>query len=388
MKKQFAVFALFVIFTASINGPIFAQSGETIDEKYRQLERDFQEKRTQIEMHFQQQFHELDRQYSQYKMEIYEKIENNPDLSDSEINAMYDSLISEFEEKRNNLNFEMMQAYDELEKMYENELRLIEENTMEDNQNYTEQYENDPDWQYIEPLAQEIMESIPMEKIQHLWESGQLDTLLEIIVSETSLSYDEAKRVIMFFEKYDTRNADGTYTEYDSTVTQYDASSDYKNPHENDPDWQYIEPLAQEIMESIPMEKIQHLWESGQLDTLLEIIVSETSLSYDEAKRVIMFFEKYDTRNADGTYTEYDSTVTQSEVYLEPNDQYQYNEYDYPQTTQNDEQILVLEQRIQELEDENQILRDTIAQLEQKIVEINAVLMEQVKFIYEWVQSQ
>ncbi|NJK78162.1 MAG: hypothetical protein HC944_05190 [Nanoarchaeota archaeon] len=52
-------------------------------------------------------------------------------------------------------------------------------------------------------------------------------------------------------------------------------------------------------MNSIPMEKIQFLWESGQVDQLMELIVSETDLTYDETKRVVLFFEKYDKRHYD-----------------------------------------------------------------------------------------
>ena len=48
----------------------------------------------------------------------------------------------------------------------------------------------------------------------------------------------------------------------------------------------------------------------------------------------------------------------------------------------------MLEQRIAELESENDMLRETIKELEAEIKKINAVVMEQVKFIYEWVQGQ
>ena len=63
------------------------------------------------------------------------------------------------------------------------------------------------------------------------------------------------------------------------------------------------------------------------------------------------------------------------------------NEYPESHPTDN-EQILKLEQRIAELEEENQMLLETIEELEEKIIQVNAILMEQVKFIYEWVQSQ
>ena len=81
-------------------------------------------------------------------------------------------------------------------------------------------------------------------------------------------------------------------------------------------------------------------------------------------------------------YPEYDAAGNPKYDYEE----YDYEEYDYP--VADDGTILKLEQRIAELERENNMLRETIEELEEKIIQINAVLMEQVKFIYEWGQSQ
>ena len=52
---------------------------------------------------------------------------------------------------------------------------------------------DDPEWQSIEPLTEKIMDAIPMEKIEHLWEEGQIDELVELIVSETGMSTEDAK---------------------------------------------------------------------------------------------------------------------------------------------------------------------------------------------------
>ncbi|KER06339.1 hypothetical protein AAA799E16_00851 [Marine Group I thaumarchaeote SCGC AAA799-E16] len=184
-------------------------------------------------------------------------------------------------------------------------------------------------------------------------------------------------------------NVDDTYRDY----SDYD--DDYKDDrefYEHDPEWESIEPLAKRIMEKISMEKIERLWGAGEIEQLAELIVSETDLTYEQAKRVIAFFEKYDDRDYEDDYHEYDyHEYDYGEYDAAGNPKYDYREsdyerYDYPVT--DDGTILKLEQRIVELEEENQLLRDTIEELEEKIVQINAVLMEQVKFIYEWVQSQ
>ena len=308
MQKIFPILGLFAILFVGMISPAMAEDYKW-DEKYREIEDEFNEKRHQIDNHFQEEFEELDKHYEELKMEIYEKIDSS-DLSDSEIDEMFDELFSEFDEKRQSLESDMIRQFQELEEMFENELRHLDEQARED---------------YV--------------------------------------------------------NADGTYrdsTDYDSDYED-DKYRDYQ-PHEDDPEWKSIEPLADRIMEIIPMEKIQRLWEAGQIEELVELIVSETDLSHEEAKHVVSFFEKYDDRDY------------HSDDYPEEYREYDYKEYDYPEPYPvpgiDNGEILRLEQRIVELEDENHMLRETIAELEEKITQINAVVMEQVKFIYEWVLSQ
>ncbi|MHA7734665.1 OmpH/Skp family outer membrane protein [Nitrosopumilus sp. S6] len=315
MQKTLPILGLFAILFVGMLSPAMAQYDEW-DEKYKQLHEEFEEKRHAIERQFQEEFQELDRYYEQQKMEIYEKIENNPDLSDSEINAMFDGLFSEFDEKRQSLESDMMRQFQELEEMFEEEFRHLDDKYRD----------------------------------EHV-------------------------------------NADGTYRD----TTEYEDDGEF---YENDPEWQSIEPMAKRIMEMIPPEKIQRLWEAGEIEQLVELIVSETDLSYEQAKRVVVFFEKYDNRD--------DASYDNSEYYQEHDyNKYDYPEHDYPEhdyvepypepypvPTVDSEQVLRLEQRISELEVENQMLRETIGELEEKITQINAVLMEQVKFIYEWVSTQ
>ena len=304
MQKTLPILGLFAILFVGLITPAVAEYDNKWDEKYKELEEEFEEKRHHLEREFHEEFEELEREYEEKKMEIYEKIEESPDLKDSEINKLFDELYLDFEEKRLALEHDMMKQFEEIDELFEKELRHIDE---------------------------------------------------------------EAKE---YYEKHDDRYEDDDYY-YDDDYFEHDDYKDYDEPHKYDPEWKSIEPLAQRIMDVIPMEKIQSLWESGQIDRLIELITSETDLSYEEAKHVVMFFEKYGDKE---------------------HDRYDYPEHDYPEPYPapyvDDGEVLRLEQRIAELEEENQILRDTIAELEEKISQINAVVMEQVKFIYEWVLSQ
>ena len=307
MQKILPILGLFAILIVGLTTPAMADYDEW-DDKYEQLEDEFEDKRHQIEKEFEKKYDELNKQYEELKAEIYEKIENNPDLSYSEIDAMFYELFLEFEEKERSLESEMIRQFDELDKSFENELRNLDEQARED---YNEQeredgefYENDPEWKSIEQLANRIMELVPMEKLQRLWEAGEIEQVIELIVSETDLSHEEAKRVVAFFEKYEDKEHDEDY---------------YEDGH---PEYEHRE--------------------------------------YDAAGN-----PKYDNREHG----------------------FEEHEYSEPYPTDN-EQILRLEQRIAELEEENQMLQSTIEELEEKIIQVNAILMEQVKFIYEWVQTQ
>jgi hypothetical protein len=309
MQRTLPILGLFAIMFVGMISPAMADDDKW-DDKYREIAKEFEEKRHQIENEFHDEFEEIDRQYDDAKMEIYEKIEANPDLTQSEIDRMFDELFLEFDEKRQNIESEM--------------------------------------WELIEEIEMEFHQQ------------------LEEIDSESREYYEKEERYDD--DHYDDKYYDGEY---------HDEFKDYA-PHEKDPEWDSIEPLAKRIMEIIPMEKIQRLWEAGQLEEIIELIVSETDLTYEEAKRVVMFFEKYESQKPDDHYyPEHDYSVTNAAGYPEP----------YPGTADNGE-ILRLEQRISELEDENQILRETVAELEEKLIQLNNVVMEQVKFIYEWVLSQ
>ena len=305
MQKTLSILALFAVLAVGLISPAIAEGDDKWDEQYRELEREFDEKRHQIDREANEQFEELDKEYANEKNEIYEKIESNPDIKDSEIDRMFEELFSKYDEKRQSIESEIMKQFEEMDREFEKELQRIDD---------------------------EVREHYEKQEGEH----------------------DD-------YDKYD----------------EHDDYNDYQ-PHEDDPEWKSIEPLTQRIMDVIPMEKIQRLWESGQIDELLEMIVSETDLSYEEAKRVIAFHEKYKDRHDE-----------KSDEYERDYPDHRYDEpYPYLEPTNDDSQILKLEQRISELVEENRSLQNTISELEKKVSQMNTVLMEQVKFIYEWATSQ
>lgn len=224
MKVALSLLGLFAVLLVGIS-PAMAESTASY-ENSSDVKRKYEEKRHEIEKRYQIEFENLEKEYSQVKMEIYNKIEANPNLTQSEIDSMFNQFIAEFDKKRKNLEFMKMQELDELHKIFKNEINQTPTKPQypDSKTDYVkphppkEPYLNDPQWKAIEPMAQKIMDSIPMEKIQSLWESGQIDRLLELIVSETDLTYDEAKRVVSFFEKYDNRHYDKK-PYYDANLT-------------------------------------------------------------------------------------------------------------------------------------------------------------------------
>jgi len=303
MKAALPLLGLFAVLLVGMICPVMAETAATTGDYSSDVKRKYDEKRQAIEKHYQIEFENLEKQYSQVKMEIYNKIEANPNLLQSEIDSMFNQFIAEFDKKRKNLESMKIQEFNELDKMFKNE---------------------------IHPMPAKPQSA-------------------------------------------------------DSTKSDYAKPHPPKEPYLNDPQWKTIEPMAQKIMDAIPMEKIQSLWESGQIDRLLELIVSETDLTYDEAKRVVSFFEKYDNRHYDDKPYYNDKPYHNDTPYYDNKPQYAANPTHNPQPNMDDGLVIKLEQRIGELEKENKELREYNSQLEQKIAEINAIVLEQIKIIYNWV---
>ena len=285
MQKGIPILGLFAILVFGFSVPAYAENSDNYwEDKYDALHYEYGEQRWNIEEEFDEKFEELSKYYEDQKLAIYEKIELDPSLSDEEIDKMFIDLFNEFEQKEYDLKEDFEMALKELDMMFDDKFEEID-------REYNKQYD----------------------------------------------------------EKHE----------------------DYDDPYKNDPEWKSIEPLTEKILDSIPMEKIQRLWEAGEMDSLLRLIVSETDLTEEEAKKVISFFERYDDKD----YHDYEY------------DEYYEDPY-YTEENFDNSHIMNLEKRITELEKENNELRSYIAELEQRVSDINAVMMEQVKFIYEWVLSQ
>ena len=141
----------------------------------------------------------------------------------------------------------------------------------------------------------------------------------------------------------------------------------------------------------------EHVLSTTDDDEIVQYIADKTGLFVDEIKNILSIqvhstsdcttttegcyeYETDCTTTTEGCYEyETDCTTTTEGCYEDEESYQDYNEFD---------DLFHLEQRIVELEEENEMLRETISELEEKISQLNTMLMEQVKVIYEWVLSK
>jgi hypothetical protein len=143
---------------------------------------------------------------------------------------------------------------------------------------------------------------------------------------------------------------------------------DYE-PYQYDEEYSEIEELKDRILANVSMDEIQSFWMRGDFEGLRDLIMSKTDLTEDEVKRVFAFFQKYE-----GDHRDYND------------DRDGYQDYDRPNDNSGETDRLL--QRIDQLEQENRELRDYLDELEQKLTDLNLIVMQQVQVIYEWVLSQ
>lgn len=111
-----------------------------------------------------------------------------------------------------------------------------------------------------------------------------------------------------------------------------------------------------------------------KLDSLYESFNQKSfQLKAEYLKRLDLLEQKYGQKWTDIASKPYDDSEIRSKS-DEPNS--------------NSDEIVKLNQRINELEQQNQELMDRIAFLEKSLQDANAIVMEQVKIIYEWVINQ
>ena len=92
MQKTLPIFGLFAIMFV---GLIARNVGEW--EKYSQIEKEYDEKRHQLDEKYHKEFEELDRYYSEQKMAIYDKLENDSSLSEEDADRMFEELYEEYD---------------------------------------------------------------------------------------------------------------------------------------------------------------------------------------------------------------------------------------------------------------------------------------------------
>ena len=359
-----------------IGSPVFAQGYSddfrALDEEYREkfhlLEQEYHEKFLQLEREFEEDRMYKDHQADQERIDLEHQYKTKfQELDYAQDNALRD-LEHEISQSHDLTEDQTRQMFDEIFDKYEKERRVLEDQIHQDMNFRDYSFEDDMYREYDNQRM--VLEKEFDQKIMEL--EHEFDQMrMELKKDYDTTNYDDK-----FYDdrNYDDRNYDDR--NYD------DRAHDYKEAHENDPEWQSIEPLANSIMDVIPMDKIERLWMAGEIDVLLDLIVSETDLTYEEAKRVLTFFEKYegDRDYRDDHYDGYTQT-----------DQ-SYPEHDYVESQDtpyyDDSKELLLEQRIADLEDENQELRIEISEFEKQLADLNAVVMEQVGFIYDWITNQ
>jgi len=149
---------------------------------------------------------------------------------------------------------------------------------------------------------------------------------------------------------------------------------DYE-PYQYDEEYSEIEGLKDRMLANVSMDEIQSFWMRGDFEELRDLIMSKTDLTEDEVKRVFEFFQKYE-----GDHRDYNDDYDGYQEY----DGYQ----DYDQPNNDSGEIDRLLQRIDQLEQENRELRDYLDELEQKLTDLNLIVLQQVEVIYEWMLSQ
>jgi len=142
--------------------------------------------------------------------------------------------------------------------------------------------------------------------------------------------------------------------EYD----RHDDRDDFMNmvPPE---DYESVDTIKNKIMAAFSMDEIESFWSSDR-EGLLSEILARTDLTRAEIEKLFGYAEKYDDHEDD---------------------------YDRPDHQENFD-FDRLEERIQQLENENRELRGHIFDLEKKLADLNQVIIEQVRVIYEWVISR
>ena len=312
-------------------------------EDFRQLEEEFREKFHALEQEYQQKFIQLEQEFEQKRMDMEFNMDSKKLDIEHEYQNKFQELDFEFEAKRLALEEEISQSeyltpdqtrdmFDELYLEFEEQRRKLED------QMYRE----------MNSFGHSDNE---FNDLYHNLQQQRLDLEHEFDQKRQQLEYEfDRKRMELEQEFRD----------------------DYE-PYQYDEGYSEIKKLEEKILASISMDEIQSLWMARDYGGLRDLILSRTDLTDDEVTLVFEFFKKYEGDHRDyDDYREHDS-------YREYDDR-DYREFDEPNDNSGETDRLL--QRIDQLEQENQELRDYLYELERKLTDLNLIVMQQVQVIY------
>ena len=347
-----------------IGAPTFSNANaEERYEDFRQLEQEFREKFHELEEEYRQKFMQLEREFEQKRMDTEFDTDGKRLAIEHEYQDKFLQLDLEFEEKRLALEEEIWQSED-----------LTPEQTREMFEQLYAGFEE----------QRRALEDQMYQEMSSFEHSGN---------EFNDLYYDFEQQRIELEHEFDQKRQQLEH-EFDRKRMELEQEfrDDY-NPYLNDEGYSEIKELEEKILASVSMDEIQSLWMAQDFDGLRDLILSRTDLTDDEVTLVFEFFKKYEGDHRDyDDYREGDhrdnDDYGERDGYTEY-DEYEdrnYQEFDKPNDTLGEINILL--QRIDQLEEENQELRDYLGELEQKLTDLNLIVMQQVQIIYEWVLNQ
>lgn len=217
-----------------------------------------------------------------------------------------------------------------------------------------------------------------------------VDTILQYVdlpddIIQKILSLDDSE----FEFEYEYEN------EFNEEREKHDEFDDDKDEeHEDDKFEESIESEALEAIEDAIHEveeatlRLQHAHDQGFDISHAEEIIIKAKMLIQEADNAFNqgnFWEAEELADHAEDLAEEARIILGDEYFDDDFDEFGDHEFDEFDDVHEDK---FLEERIHELERENQELREQIVQLEKKITDLNAMLMEQLKVIYEWILNR
>jgi len=341
----------------------FEQIHEEFEDERWALEDSFNEKRMALEDEINQQYRELEDQLNEERWEIEDEFHEKRISLQDDIDRQFRELDSELQDSWNDFNYNIDDEldYDFAKQQIEDEhyeKRVAIEDGM-----YGE-------WMQFDESYQDAMSELEnsFEKDRRALDESSRDMYRNLEDSfqkefrYLDEEFNDEQRKLENETRDERRSMEKEYREQ-RMEQEYDRYDDYGNDDDfmkivPPEDYDSIEKIKNTIMAEFSMEELESYWANGDMEGLLSEILSRTDLTRAEVEKIFGYAAKYDDRYMD----EY-----------EP--KHQENNYEFDR----------LEQRIQELEDENRELRGYISDLEKKLENLNEIVMEQLKVIYDWI---